>query len=166
MIIVLWRYLMVAVLVPSFDILNLIFPRATISSLRVYTRCLLAEVMIDLHSTIVGHCRRNSRKVVFFIKSLPFSIWFWWNWISIHQVEYRTVRIDANTTASQVYWWWSFMVMGIMVNRVLKIIVLVIMMVIMMMMWQFIITPGHLWPPCSVECSSDRPKPFCTCTWS
>ena len=53
---------------------------------------------------------------------------------SIHQVEYRTVRIDANTTASQVYWWWSFMVMGIMVNRVLKIIVLVIMMVIMMVM--------------------------------
>ena len=65
---------MVAVLVPSFDILNLIFPRATISSLRVYTRCLLAEVMIDLHSTIVGHCKRNSRKVVFFIKTLPFSI--------------------------------------------------------------------------------------------
>ena len=76
------RYLMVAVLVPSFDILNLIFPRATISSLRVYTRCLLAEVMIDLHSTIVGHCKRNSRKVVFFIKTLPF--WFWWYWISIH----------------------------------------------------------------------------------
>ena len=64
---------MVAVLVPSFDPLNLIFPRATISSLRVYTRCLLAEVMIDLHSTIVGHCKRNSRKVVLFLSKLSHS---------------------------------------------------------------------------------------------
>ena len=59
------------VTVPSFDILNLIFPRATISSLRVYTRCLLAEVMIDLHSTIVGHCKRNSRRVAFFYQHSP-----------------------------------------------------------------------------------------------
>ena len=71
MIIVLWRYLMVTVLVPSFDPLNLIFPRATISSLRVYTRCLLAEVMIDLHSTIVGHCKRNSRRVALFYQHSP-----------------------------------------------------------------------------------------------
>ena len=50
---------MVTVLVPSFDILNLIFPRATISSLRVYTRCLLAEVMIDMYLTVIGHCKEE-----------------------------------------------------------------------------------------------------------
>ena len=71
-----------------------------------------------------------------------------------HQVEYRTVRIDANTTAFEV-----IMKLIIMLLVLLLMVMLMLMIMVMLMVtYDTLLSPGCLRPPGSFECSSNRPK--------